>query len=98
MDLEEIFKVLNNKNRLQYLEWLKHPQNLFPEQQEPFETGVCVGQLQKKSGKSISTVSEHLSLLHAAGLVTATKKGKWIYYKRNEKQITEVINTIKNNL
>jgi transcriptional regulator, ArsR family len=98
MNLDEIFKVLNNKNRLEYLEWLKDPQTLFPEQQEPFETGVCVGQIQKKSGKTLSTVSEHLSILHGAGLVISTKKGKWIYYKRNEDQIAKVIDTVKNKL
>lgn len=98
MKLEEIFKVLNNKNRLLFLNWLKNPKSFFPEQEEPFTTGVCVGQIQKKSGKTFSTVSEHLSLLQQAGLLTSTKKGKWIYYKRNEQRITEITHMIKENL
>ncbi|MGK9118691.1 ArsR/SmtB family transcription factor [Olivibacter jilunii] len=98
MNLEQIFKVLSNKNRILFLDWLKNPALLFPDQEEPFETGVCVGQIQKKSGQTISTVSEHLSLLQQAGLLTSTRKGKWIYYKRNEQRIAEVVDIIKQKL
>jgi DNA-binding transcriptional ArsR family regulator len=80
----DVFKALSNPTRLQILTWLKTPEAYFPEQQEPFSTGVCVGQIQKKSGMTQSTISENLSVMQRAGLVTSIRKGQWTYYKRNE--------------
>lgn len=85
MDPVEIFKALSNKTRLQILQWLKEPEQNFPEQaQHGYENGVCVGQIQKKTGLSQSTVSEYLSLLQRAGLVKAERVGQWTYYVRDE--------------
>ena len=80
----EIFKALANPTRLQILAWLRTPGDHFPDQQESLTTGVCVGQIQKKTGMTQSTISENLSVMLRAGLLTATRKGQWTYYKRNE--------------
>lgn len=84
MDELEIFKALSNKTRLQILQWLKDPENNFPQQEAGFGNGVCVGQIQQKAGLTQSTVSEYLSMMQRTGLVTATRVGQWTYYKRNE--------------
>ena len=84
MNQVELFKALSNKTRLQILAWLKDPQLNFPEQMAGFEHGVCVGMIQQKAGLTQSTVSEYLTTLQRAGLVTATRAGQWTYYKRNE--------------
>ena len=85
MDQVEIFKALSNKARLQILNWLKDPEQHFPEQQEKgFEHGVCVGQIHQKSGLTQSTVSEYLTSLQRAGLISSVRSGQWTYYKRNE--------------
>jgi ArsR family transcriptional regulator len=85
MDHLEIFKALSNKSRLQILSWLKDPAQHFPEQQSlGYQSGVCVGQIQKKSGLTQSTVSEYLTALQRAGLVEVTRVGQWSYYRRNE--------------
>jgi len=85
MDQVEIFKALSNKTRLEILTWLKTPETSFPDQAVcGFEHGVCVGQIQLKTGLTQSTVSEYLSTLQRAGLVNSTRKGQWTYYKRNE--------------
>jgi ArsR family transcriptional regulator len=86
----EIFKALASPTRLQILDWLKTPENYFPDQQEPFSTGVCVGQIQKKSGLTQSTISENLSAMQRAGLVSSTRKGQWTYYKRNEEMFRQL--------
>lgn len=96
MDQVEIFKALSNKTRLQILAWLKEPELNFPGQLEHtgFDDGVCVGQIQQKSGLTQSTVSEYLALLQRAGLVESTRKGQWTYYKRNEaafEQLSQLI-------
>jgi len=97
MDQVEIFKALSNKTRLQILNWLKSPAENFPEQANPdFENlGVCVGQIQMKSGLTQSTISEYLSILQRAELITATRMGQWTYYKRNDEGF-EKLNTIIN--
>lgn len=97
MEHIETFKALSNKSRLQMLEWLKDPETNFPEQQG-FEHGVCVGQIQAKAGLTQSTVSEYLSILQRAGFVESTRVGQWTYYKRNETAFAELIKTIESNL
>lgn len=97
MDQVEIFKALSNKTRLQILNWLKEPGQNFPEQPNAdFENvGVCVGQIQIKAGLSQSTISEYLSILQRADLVSATRVGQWTYYKRNPEgleKLTAIIN------
>lgn len=41
----------------------------------------CVCELQKLVGSDISTVSKHLSLMKAAGIVTDRKEGLNVYYR-----------------
>ena len=41
----------------------------------------CVCDLQKLVGADISTVSKHLSLMKAAGLVEDRKEGLWVHYR-----------------
>lgn len=69
---------------MQILDWLKNPEDNFPEQEAGFSHGVCVGQIQKKAGLTQSTVSEYLATLQRAGLVKSTRIGQWTYYQRDE--------------
>lgn len=94
MNALDIFKALGNPARLQILAWLKSPEIHFPEQPEPFTTGVCVGQIHKKSELTQSTISENLAVLQRADLVISTRKGQWIYYRRNEETIKKLGNLI----
>ncbi|SFC94470.1 ArsR family transcriptional regulator [Bacillus sp. OV322] len=92
----DIFKALSNETRLQILEWLKEPEKHFSlqEMRDFHEVGVCVTQFHEKLNVTQSTASQHLSILYRAGLVTATRHGKWTYYKRNEEafnQLKEII-------
>jgi ArsR family transcriptional regulator, arsenate/arsenite/antimonite-responsive transcriptional repressor len=41
----------------------------------------CVCQIVEALALAPSTVSKHLSLLDAAGLVASRKQGRWIYYR-----------------
>jgi DNA-binding transcriptional ArsR family regulator len=84
MDQLEIFKALSNKSRLQIVQWLKSPELHFPDQDNGYGHGVCVGQIHKKAGLTQSTVSEYLGVLQRAGLIESTRVGQWTYYKRNE--------------
>ncbi|NHN40833.1 winged helix-turn-helix transcriptional regulator [Halorubellus sp. JP-L1] len=48
------------------------------------EDGVCVCDLETAVGVSQSAVSQALSRLYSAGLVTRRKEGSWRYYEPTE--------------
>ncbi|MER3375619.1 MAG: helix-turn-helix transcriptional regulator [Allomuricauda sp.] len=100
MDIVEINKVLSNKTRVNILKWLKNPELNFPPHKDidHFDDGVCVGNIQDKTGLSQSTVSTYLNSMQNANLVIPTRHGKWTYYKRNEEVITAYMNAIRNEL
>jgi DNA-binding transcriptional ArsR family regulator len=50
---------------------------------------LCVCQVVAALGLSQSTVSKHLSLLHAAGLVGERKAGRWVHFRLGEEAINE---------
>ena len=79
-------KALSNETRLRILDWLKEPAANFTEAAE-FELGVCAGLIQHKAGTSASTMSAHLAILQRAGFLQATRRGQWIYYRRDEARI-----------
>jgi ArsR family transcriptional regulator len=87
MNIDAIHKALANPVRRQILAWLKEPDEYFPQQEHPFELGVCAGQIDARTGLSQSTVSAHLASLQKAGLISPRKVGQWIFYKRNEEVI-----------
>ncbi|MFI9402535.1 ArsR/SmtB family transcription factor [Nocardia sp. NPDC052316] len=81
-------KALANETRLRVLEWLKEPDVHFPQRaDETAELGVCVGLIQQKAGTSASTMSAHLAILQRAGFLSATRRGQWIYYRRDDARI-----------
>lgn len=47
---------------------------------------LCVCQIVELLGLATSTVSKHLSILKAAGLVESRKRGRWVYYHRSAAQ------------
>ncbi|MCW3835122.1 ArsR/SmtB family transcription factor [Sphingomonas canadensis] len=85
MQAADIFKALGSAKRLQILEWLKDPRAHFPPQRDGdlVEDGVCAVFLADKLGVSASTLSEHMRLLVAAGLVTAKPVKQWTFYRRD---------------
>lgn len=92
MENVDIFKALANSARLQILFWLKNPQNYFVHTTgvDMDEFGVCVQEIQKKLGMTQSTTSQYLSILQKAGLLKATRIGKYTYFKRNEDRIQQL--------
>ncbi|MBA3872718.1 MAG: winged helix-turn-helix transcriptional regulator [Anaerolineae bacterium] len=93
----EIFKALANENRLLILQWLKHPEQHFPphKEVEGFDNGVCVAFIQAKLNLSQAATSQYLGILQKAGLLIATRIGKWTYYRRDEKALTRFVDQLK---
>ena len=91
--LEAALKALASERRLQILEWLKDPEQHFPPQEhgDPNEHGACNLFIVDKLGVSQPAASRHLKVLVDAGLVVATRRKGWTYYRRNEDNIAEVV-------
>lgn len=100
MENIDIFKALANEHRLQILYWLKNPTDYFVHETtvDMEEIGVCVGEIQRKLGLTQSTTSHYLSVLQKANLLTATRIGKWTYYRRNETTLSELSTFIQSEL
>ena len=101
MQLLEVIKSLSNQTRLNILTWLKDPFSYFTVEEltnyKP-ELGVCVSDIAKKADMSIPTVSVYLKNMSAAGLLVATRKDQWTYYKRNEKAILQFAELVTKSL
>ncbi len=91
-DLEGALKALDSDKRLKILDWLKDVQANFPPQEhgDPVTEGACNLFIVEKLGVSQPTGSRHLKVLVDAGLVVATRRKGWTYYRRNEDAIAAV--------
>lgn len=103
MEPSLIYKALSNDTRRQILLWLKNPENFFDEkpyleQGISFQVGVCVGDIQLKTGLAQSVVSSYLLTMKNAGLLESERIGKWTYYRRNEKKIQEFSDYVQNEI
>lgn len=99
--LLDVFKALANPVRLQVLQWLREPDRHFPVElaiADPDEVGVCVSHIQLKTGLAQSTVSAYMASLQRAGLVRATRVGKWTHYRRDEERIAQVVELLRRSL
>lgn len=99
--LVDVFKALANPVRLQVLQWLRDPEAHFPMSEaiaDPHEVGVCVSHIQAKTGLAQSTVSAYMASLQRAGLVHATRVGKWVHYRRDETRIAQLVDVLGRSL
>ncbi|MFZ6645246.1 ArsR/SmtB family transcription factor [Undibacterium sp. TJN25] len=98
MNINEIVKALANPARRDIMAWLKNPESNFSSPEHPLEDGVCASEINLRSGLSQSTTSSHLAALQRAGLVSLHRKGKWIFFKRNEKTVQAFLEEMQRQL
>jgi ArsR family transcriptional regulator len=84
-DLAQVLKALSEPNRLRILKMLE---------QRP----LCVCEITEVLQLATSTVSKHLSILRAAGLIRAEQEGKWVNYYLNEMRAQESISSLVSQL
>ena len=72
-----MFKALSDPLRLRILEFLRRPDAACCSTEDK----VCACDLEGLLGLSQPTISHHMKLLVQAGLVTAEKSGRWVYYR-----------------
>jgi DNA-binding transcriptional ArsR family regulator len=92
MTNSKIFQALANSRRLQILDWLKAPLTHFRPQVDGdlVKDGVCAALIAEKLGISQPTLSEHMKVLSAAGLVQSKRIKQWTFYKRDETRIRKI--------
>jgi ArsR family transcriptional regulator len=93
-ELIAALRAVSNPARLQLLRWLREPERHFPAQ-GPDGVGVCVSHIQAKAGLAQSTVSAYMAELQRAGLVQATRVGKWTHYRRDEERIAWLVEELR---
>ncbi|HSD72333.1 MAG TPA: metalloregulator ArsR/SmtB family transcription factor [Thermoanaerobaculia bacterium] len=83
-DLVTVFKALGDPTRLKILELLRSRGKSSCDRIAVGERGLCACDIEEAVGLSQAAVSHHMDLLRRSGLVEAEKRGRWIFYRRNE--------------
>ena len=82
-----VLKALGDSPRLKILDLLKTKGRSCCGLVSSDERGLCACDIEVAVGLSQAAVSHHMGLLKRAGLVNAQKRGRWIFYSRNESAI-----------
>ncbi len=100
IDRSAVFKALASGPRLQILNWLKEPTANFPTQVDGdlVIDGVCGDFIRDKLGMAASTTSRHLNVLTEAGLLVATRKKGWTFFRRSEQAIDRFTQDLRTEL
>jgi ArsR family transcriptional regulator, arsenate/arsenite/antimonite-responsive transcriptional repressor len=83
-ELIPAFKALGDPTRLKILELLKSRGRSCCDLVTRDERGLCACDIEEAVGLSQAAISHHMDLLRRAGLVHADKRGRWMFYRRNE--------------
>ena len=83
-EVAEIFKALAVPTRVRILSMLKARGRSCCGLIARGEPGLCACDIEKAVGLSQAAISHHMGLLRRSGLVEAEKRGRWMYYRRNE--------------
>jgi DNA-binding transcriptional ArsR family regulator len=96
----KILKAAASPVRLEILRYLKDPKGNFPPQADgdPLVDGVCADYIREKLGIAAATASRHLTLLAETGLLVATRKKGWTFYRRDDKAIRLFVRQLRSEL
>jgi DNA-binding transcriptional ArsR family regulator len=100
MTIMKSVRALGNERRLQILQWLKDPERHFPPQRDGdlVKDGVCGLLIARKLRVSQPAITGHLKILSQAGFLKSKHTKKWTFYKRDEKTIRAIKNSISKTL
>jgi ArsR family transcriptional regulator len=89
-----VFKALGDPTRLKILELLRAQGKSCCGLVAREERGLCACDIEEAVGLSQAAVSHHMGLLRRAGLVDAEKRGRWMFYRRNEAALAGLAESI----
>ena len=90
LDLVTVCKALGDPTRVKILDLLKARGRSCCDLIAKTERGLCACDIETAVGLSKAAVSHHMAQLRRAGLVTQQKRGRWMFYARNEAAIAEL--------
>lgn len=89
-ELERAFKALGDSTRLRILDLLRKPGKSACDLIKRSEKGLCACDIEDEIGLSQAAISHHMDILCSAGLVIFEKRGRWMFYSRNEEEINRL--------
>ena len=84
------FKALGDPVRLRILDLLRASGQSCCGLVARQERGLCACDVERAVGLSQAAVSHHMGILRRAGLVEADKRGRWMFYRRNERTLARL--------
>lgn len=79
MEIQKVFEALSSAVRRKMLAYLS-------------ETDLTAGEIAARFSISKPSVSQHLSILEAAGIVTSEKRGQFVNYSLVRESLTNTLN------
>ena len=79
MEIQKVFEALSSAVRRKMLAYLS-------------ETDLTAGEIAARFSISKPSVSQHLSILEAAGIVTSAKRGQFVNYSLVRETLTNTLN------
>jgi ArsR family transcriptional regulator, arsenate/arsenite/antimonite-responsive transcriptional repressor len=93
-ELVEVFKALADPTRFTILGLLQKKSSSRCGPVAVGEKGLCACDVETAVGLSQAAVSHHMAILRRAGLVTAQKRGRWTFYRRNDEVLECAANAL----
>jgi DNA-binding transcriptional ArsR family regulator len=99
-DLLRTLKAIASPVRMEILRCLREPTVEFPPQLDgdPVSDGICADFIRERLGIAAATASRHLTLLTDVGLLIATRKKGWTFYRRDNRVIERLAKQLKADL
>ncbi len=82
--LAKQFEALADPTRRHILGLLKRKGSCSCTEVDPADPGLCVCDLESALSLRQPTITHHIQVLRAAGLISTRKIGRWLYCRRNE--------------
>jgi DNA-binding transcriptional ArsR family regulator len=95
--LDRALHAIADPTRRRILQALKKSKSTQPDS-KPEPGCLCGGEIEEVIRLSQPTISHHMAILTKAGLVEASKKGQWRWYRRDEKAIRQIVKTLRGKL
>lgn len=78
--MQRVFEALSSTVRRKILAYLAHAE-------------LSAGEIAGRFDMSKPSISQHLSILEAAGLVTSEKRGQYVFYKQASENLINTLNS-----
>ena len=94
-DLATAFKALSDPTRLKIMDLLRSSGKSCCGLISRTERGLCACDVEQSVGLSQAAISHHMAILIRAGLVEGEKRGRWMFYRRNEATLARLAEAVK---